>query len=72
MEKTFTVSGISCGHCVNSVKNELEELDGVFKVTGDPEKKEINVESVRNCLIKFHLDEPVAFLMPTSLALFVA
>ena len=42
--KTFNIPNISCGHCVNSIKNELEELDGVQKVAGDPEKKEINVE----------------------------
>jgi copper ion binding protein len=23
------ISGMSCGHCVNAVKNALEELDGV-------------------------------------------
>ena len=42
--KTFYIPNISCGHCVNSIKNELEELDGVLKVAGNPEKKEINVE----------------------------
>jgi copper chaperone len=42
--KTLHIPNISCGHCVNSIKNELEDLDGVFKVVGDPEKKEINVE----------------------------
>lgn len=42
--KIFRIPNISCGHCVNSIKNELEELDGVLKVEGDPEKKEINVE----------------------------
>ena len=43
-KKTFYIPNISCGHCVNSIRNELEDLDGVLKVTGDPEKKEINVE----------------------------
>jgi copper chaperone len=43
-KKTFHIPNISCGHCVNSIKNELEELDGVIKVTGDPKKKEIDVE----------------------------
>jgi copper chaperone CopZ len=42
--KTFHIPNISCGHCVNSIKNELEDLDGVLKVAGDPGKKEINVE----------------------------
>ena len=42
--RTFHIPSISCGHCVNTIKNELEELDGVLKVSGDPGKKEINVE----------------------------
>ncbi|MCK5228712.1 MAG: heavy-metal-associated domain-containing protein [Desulfobulbaceae bacterium] len=45
MEKqTFTIPNISCGHCVNSVKEELSELDGVAKVEGDAQKKKITVE----------------------------
>ncbi len=43
-EKIFHIPNISCGHCVNSIKNELEELDGILKVSGDPEKRVINVE----------------------------
>ena len=43
-KKTFYIPNISCGHCVNSIRNELEDLDGVLKVAGDPEKKEINIE----------------------------
>ncbi len=42
-KKTFHIPNISCGHCVNSIKNELEELEGVAKVEGDPDKKEITV-----------------------------
>ena len=44
MEKIFNVPGISCGHCVNSIKNELSELDSVLNVDGDPERKTIKVE----------------------------
>jgi copper chaperone len=44
VKKTIHIPNISCGHCVNSIKNELEELAGVLKVHGDPDKKEINVE----------------------------
>ena len=43
-KKTFYIPNISCGHCVKTIKNELEELVGVQNVEGDPEKKEINVE----------------------------
>ena len=42
--RTFHIPNISCGHCVNTIKNELEELDGILMVSGDAEKKEINVE----------------------------
>lgn len=44
MEKTFLVPNISCGHCVNSIKNELSELDNVHKVDGNPDNKTITVE----------------------------
>lgn len=45
MEKnTLLIPNISCGHCVNSIKNELEELEGITAVSGDPDKKEITVD----------------------------
>lgn len=40
----FKVPAISCGHCVNAIKNELVDLDGVTSVTGDPGTKTIEVE----------------------------
>lgn len=43
-KKTFYIPNISCGHCVNSIKNELEELEGIAKVEGDPGTKEIAVQ----------------------------
>ncbi len=42
--KTFHIPNISCGHCVRSIKDELEEIIGVSRVDGDPEKKLITVE----------------------------
>jgi copper chaperone len=44
LKKTFHIPNISCGHCIKSIKNELEELEGVLKIEGDPSKKEITVE----------------------------
>jgi len=41
--KTFSVPNISCGHCVMAIKNELNEMKGISKVEGDPEKKQITV-----------------------------
>jgi copper ion binding protein len=43
-QKTFHVPNISCGHCVNAIKNELGEMNGVRAVTGNPESKNIEVE----------------------------
>ncbi len=45
MEKrTFSIPKISCGHCVASIKNELNDIPGVRTVSGDAKKKEIVVE----------------------------
>jgi copper chaperone len=40
---TVNVPNISCGHCVNAIKNELSELPGVSSVEGDPAAKTITV-----------------------------
>lgn len=42
--QTFTIDNISCGHCVATIKNEIEELEGVVGVDGDPEDKTITVQ----------------------------
>jgi copper chaperone len=42
--KKLSVPNINCGHCVMTIKRELGELEGVSKVDGDPQKKEITVE----------------------------
>jgi copper chaperone CopZ len=45
MEKrTFTVPKISCGHCVATIQNELNEIAGVTKTNGDPHTKSVTVE----------------------------
>ena len=43
-KKTFSIPSISCGHCVNAIKTELNELDGVATVKGDIEGKRVEVE----------------------------
>jgi copper chaperone CopZ len=43
-KKTFSIPNISCGHCVRSIKNELDQLAGVSSVDGDAENKRITVE----------------------------
>ncbi|UCF93667.1 MAG: heavy-metal-associated domain-containing protein [Desulfobacterales bacterium] len=45
MEKqTFSIPNISCGHCVNAIKNELGEMVGIKSVDGNPTSKIIEVE----------------------------
>jgi copper chaperone CopZ len=34
-EKTYTVSGMTCGHCVSSVSAEVGAIDGVNSVAVD-------------------------------------
>ncbi|CAB1076109.1 hypothetical protein D1AOALGA4SA_3907 [Olavius algarvensis Delta 1 endosymbiont] len=41
---TFSIPNISCGHCVNTIKNELSELEGIKSVEGSPEAKTVDVE----------------------------
>ncbi|GAA1403490.1 cation transporter [Catellatospora coxensis] len=35
METVYTVKGMTCGHCVNSVSTEIGKLDGVTGVRVD-------------------------------------
>jgi copper chaperone len=42
--ETLKVPNISCGHCVNTIKRELEMLDSVASVTGDQDTKLVTVE----------------------------
>ncbi len=39
MKKTLSVEGMSCGHCVNHVKNALLEVAGVESAEVDLGKK---------------------------------
>lgn len=41
--KTFTVPGISCGHCVHTVETELADLAGVEQVQADLTTKQVTV-----------------------------
>jgi copper ion binding protein len=43
-KKTFSIPSISCGHCINAIKTELTDLEGVSKVEGNIENKSVNVE----------------------------
>jgi len=43
-KKTFSIPSISCGHCINAIRTELTDLEGVSKVEGNIESKSVNVE----------------------------
>jgi copper chaperone CopZ len=42
--KTVTVPGISCGHCVNTIQNEVSELGGVTSVKADQQTKLVTIQ----------------------------
>lgn len=43
-KKKLSIPNITCGHCVMAIKRELEEMEGVTRVEGNPGSKEIEVE----------------------------
>lgn len=44
MKKIITIDGMACEHCVSSVKNALEKLDGVKSVKVELKKKSATVK----------------------------
>jgi len=44
MTKTYTVTGMSCGHCEQSVEDAVGELDGVEDADADNEGDTLVVE----------------------------
>jgi copper chaperone len=44
-ESTWTVTGMTCGHCVASVTEEVSEIDGVQDVRVDLASGEVVVTS---------------------------
>lgn len=43
-QKTFQVPNIGCDGCVNSIKNELRQLEGVQNVEGVVDTKTVTVQ----------------------------
>ena len=41
--KTITIPNISCGHCVNTIRVEVNELAGVSAVDASAETKKVTV-----------------------------
>ncbi|MBF6215311.1 heavy-metal-associated domain-containing protein [Nocardia puris] len=42
---TYTVKGMTCGHCVSSVKSEIGKIDGVTSVDVDLATGLVRVDS---------------------------
>lgn len=56
----YTVDGMSCGHCVNSVTEEVTEVAGVTDVAVDLEGKKVTVTSegaVDDAAVRAAIDE---------------
>jgi copper chaperone len=43
VKTVFDVEGMSCNHCVNSIKNAVGELQGVEKVEVELKEKKVTV-----------------------------
>jgi copper chaperone len=41
---SFVVEGMSCDHCVQSIKTALSQLNGVYEVMVDIDSKRVAVE----------------------------
>lgn len=60
MKKKILIEGMSCGHCVNHVKEALSELNGVTNVDVDLASKTAIIEAtvdVEDKDIKFAIDD---------------
>jgi copper chaperone len=44
-ESVHTVTGMTCGHCVGSVTNEISRIDGVQNVTVDLRSGQVKITS---------------------------
>ncbi len=47
MRQTYTVTGMTCGHCVNAVTTELSKLPGVDAVDVDLATGVVSVDSTQ-------------------------
>lgn len=60
MKKKISIEGMSCGHCVNHVKEALSELNGVTSVDVSLEGKNAILDAkndVKDEEIKFAIDD---------------
>lgn len=59
MELTYTVPGMTCGHCTAAVEAEVGQVPGVETVTADLETKQVTItgESLDDALLRGAIDE---------------
>ena len=60
MKKKILIEGMSCGHCVNHVKEALSELNGVTSVDVNLASKSAVIEAsgdIKDEDIKFAIDD---------------
>jgi copper chaperone len=62
MNQTFTVTGMTCGHCEKSVVQALQQVDPQAQVTIDRAQNRVQVESAqpRDALAKAIAEEGYA------------
>jgi copper chaperone len=47
MNQTFTVTGMTCGHCERAVKNAVQQLDPQAQVSIDRATNRVDVDSAQ-------------------------
>ena len=59
MEITYTVSGMSCGHCKAAVESEVGQVPGVESVSADVDSKLVVVrgEGLDDTALRAAIDE---------------
>ena len=57
--RTYTVEGMSCGHCVNAITGEVTKLGGIASVDVDLGAKSVTVagDPLDDAAIKAAIDE---------------
>ncbi len=59
MEITYTVPGMTCGHCTAAVEAEVGQVPGVETVSADLESKQVSItgDSLDETLLRAAIDE---------------
>ncbi len=56
---TLKVEGMSCQHCVNSIKNAVSALKGVARVEVDLNKKQVTVNYTAGSVTEENIKETI-------------